>query len=93
MPNVNESLDICKREIKNLNSDEVFLLRDFFKGYEWNMISKSDHLLLGTLFFNYINTTDNEVITIEKIFSSQQKYLKATGIEYILRRWLFNEKH
>ncbi len=86
MPNVN---DICRKEIKCLNSGEVFLLRDFLKGYEWSMISRNDHLLLGTLSLNYINTTDSEVITIEKISSSQHKYLKAARIEYVSREVAF----
>lgn len=50
MPNVNELLDIAKSETEALNPGEVFLLRDLFKGYEWNRISRSDRLLLGTLF-------------------------------------------
>lgn len=34
MPNVNELLDIAKREVSNLKPGEIFLLRDLFKGYE-----------------------------------------------------------
>lgn len=74
MPNVNELLDIAKKEIVNLKNAEIFLLRDLFKGYEWNRISRSDRLLLGTLFLNYINTSNNKVIPIEKTSSGQQKY-------------------
>lgn len=76
MPNVNELLDLAKSEMKNLNPGEIFLLRDLFKGYEWNRISRSDRLLLGTLFLNYINTTNNGVTAIEKTSSGQQKYAK-----------------
>lgn len=76
MPKVNALLDIAKKEISNINSDEIFLLRDLFKGYEWNRISKSDRLLLGTLFLNYINTTENEVTPVEKTSSGQQRYKK-----------------
>jgi hypothetical protein len=66
MPNVNELLDKAKGELSNLLSGEVFLLRDPFKGYEWNRISRSDRLLLGTLFLNYIKTDDIGVVPIEK---------------------------
>jgi hypothetical protein len=52
MPTVNELLDKAIDELSNLLHGEVFLLRDLFKGYEWNRISRSDRLLLGTLFLN-----------------------------------------
>lgn len=74
MTNVNELLNLAKGEISNLNPGETFLLRDLFKGYEWNRISRSDRLLLGTLFLNYIKTSNDEVIVIEKTSSGQQKY-------------------
>lgn len=41
MPNVNELLVIAIEETINLNQDEIFLVRDLFKGYEWNRISRS----------------------------------------------------
>ncbi|RXE57616.1 single-stranded DNA-binding protein [Acetivibrio mesophilus] len=71
MPNVNELLGIAISEISIVNPGEIFLIRDLFKGYKWNRISKSDCLLLGTLFLNYINTTNNEVTPIEKTSSGQ----------------------
>ena len=74
MPTVNELLDKTKAELSNLLSGEVFLLRDLFKGYEWNRISRSDRLLLGTLFLNYIKTDDIGVVPIEKTSSGQQRY-------------------
>lgn len=74
MPNVNELLDIAKSEMKNLNKGEVFLLRDLFKGYEWDRISRSDRLLLGTLFLNFMRNENNGVIIIEKTSSGHQKY-------------------
>lgn len=76
MPNVNELLEIAKAEIERLKTDEIFLLRDLFKGYEWNRISRSDRLLLGTLFLNYIKSNDISVVSIEKTSSGQQKYKK-----------------
>lgn len=75
MPNVNELLEIAKAEINKLKTDEIFLLRDLFKGYKWNRISRSDRLLLGTLFLNFIKTADTGVIPIEKTSSGQQRYI------------------
>ena len=79
MPTVNELLDKAKAEISYLSSGEVFLLRDLFKGYEWNRISRSDRLLLGTLFLNYIKTDDIGVVPIEKTSSGQQRYKREMG--------------
>lgn len=61
-------------ETKNIKKDEIFLVRDLFKGYEWNRISRSDRLLLGTLFLHYINTSEGRLEPIEKTSSGQQKY-------------------
>lgn len=76
MSNVNELLESAKAEIEQLNPEEIFLVRDLFKGYEWNRVSRSDRLLLGTLFLNYIKTTDSGIVPIEKTSSGQQKYKK-----------------
>jgi len=64
--NANELLEIEKEELKNLNSDEIFLVRNLFKGYEWNRRSRSNRLLLDTLFINYIKLTDIGIVPIEK---------------------------
>lgn len=73
---VNELLDVARLEISNIKTNEVFLVRDLFKGYEWNRISRSDRLLIGTLFLNYIKNDDMGVVPIEKTSSRQQKYKK-----------------
>lgn len=70
----NELLDLAITETQNLQDDEVFLVKDLFKGYEWNRISRSNRLLLGTLFLNHINTKSTRIITLEKTSSGQQKY-------------------
>ena len=80
MLNVNELLEIAKGETKELISSEVFLLRDLFKGYEWNRISRTNRLLLGTLFLNYIKSNDIGVVPIEKASSGQQKYQMTNNI-------------
>lgn len=79
VPTVNELFDRAKREIQYLQESEGFLLRDLFKGYEWNRISRSDRLLLGTLFLNYVKAEDAGVISVEKTSSGQQKYKKLNS--------------
>lgn len=78
MLNANELLEIAKEELKNLNFKEIFLVRDLYKGYEWNRISRSNRLLLGTLFINYIKSTDIGIVPIEKTSSGQQRYRKES---------------
>lgn len=77
LPTVNELLDIAKRELDNIKSSEIFLVRDLFKGYEWNRISRSNRLLLGTLFLNFVKTENIGIVAIEKTSSGQQRYMKA----------------
>ena len=43
-------------ELTNLQSGETFLLKDLFKGYEWNRLDRNIRLNLGILFLNEINT-------------------------------------
>lgn len=80
---VDKLLEVAKRELVNLKPGEVFLLRDLFKGYEWNRISRSDRLLMGILFLNFIKSTGTNVDIIEKTSSGQQKY-KICGESEVL---------
>lgn len=76
MLNANELLDKAIRETEELLADEIFLLKDLFKGYEWRRIPVNERLLLGTLFLNFVNSNDINVIAIEKTSSNQQRYKK-----------------
>ena len=78
MANVNDLLVRAIEETKYLHTNEIFLVRDLFKGYEWNRISRSDRLLLGTLFLNYVHTSGTHLEPSEKTSSGQQKY-KVSG--------------
>lgn len=74
--NVNQLLEYAIQEVRELNSGEVFLVRELFKGYLWNRIPRKDRLLLGTLFLNWTQQKANIVIPINKTSSGQQKYQK-----------------
>lgn len=75
---VNQLLTESLKEIENLKSGEVFLVRDLFKGYEWNRIPINVRLRLGFLFFNEITKPEHsdKIVPTEKTSSKQQKYKK-----------------
>jgi len=74
MSDVNELLLLAIKETKNLIDAEVFLVKDLFRGYEWNRIPRNERLLLGTLFLNHINKGSANIKPIEKTSSGQQRY-------------------
>lgn len=77
MIDVNNLLTQAISETTKLNVGEKFLVKDLFKGYEWNRIPRNTRLLLGTLFLNAVNNNaDLKIQTIEKSSSNQQKYQK-----------------
>lgn len=81
MPNTNvtanDLLLLAIKELENVPKETVFLVKDLFKGYEWNNYPVKVRLLLGTLFLNHIENNDCSIIKIEKTSSNQQKYKKA----------------
>lgn len=66
----------AQEEINYLQSKEEFLLKDLFKGYEWNRIKKSDRLKLGTMFLNYVENNGDKIIILSKTKSGQKLYKK-----------------
>lgn len=74
MSDINALLEKAINETAKLNNGEIFLLRDLFKGYEWNRISRRNRLLLGTLFLIKINNENLDVSASAKTSSGQQKY-------------------
>lgn len=76
MKDVNSILKEAISETGKLQSGEEFLLKDLFKGYEWNRIPFKYRLLLGTLFLNNVISEQFGVEAIKKTSSNQQKYRK-----------------
>ena len=72
---VNVLLEIAIKETIHLKANEVFLVRELFKGYEWNRIARKDRLLLGALFLNYVKSESSNIKLLEKTSSGQQKYI------------------
>ena len=76
MGDMNSLLQTAIDETTHVREGEIFLVKDLFKGYEWNRIAKRDRLMLGSLFLSYIGTNDCKVTVADKGASGQQRYLK-----------------
>lgn len=72
---INALFEIAKREVEFLLCDEIFLVKDLYKGYEWNRISRGDRIALGTLFLNFAKTRE-DIQLLGKNKSGQQSYKK-----------------
>lgn len=77
MFDVNILLDEAIKETEHLNDDEVFLVKDLYKGYYWNRIPRRTRLILGIFFLNHIQKTNGIIKPIEKTSSNQQRYQKT----------------
>lgn len=75
----NDLLPVAIEELKNVPQGTIFVVRDLFKGYEWNAYPRDVRLLLGTLFKNYVNNIDvsTKIIEMVKTEKGQQKYRKV----------------
>ncbi|MPN60272.1 hypothetical protein SDC9_207998 [bioreactor metagenome] len=69
-------LSLAISEIDSVKKDEIFSVKDLFKGYVWNRIPIKDRHLLGTLFLFSIKANNVNVIPIEKAITGQQRYRK-----------------
>lgn len=74
----NDLLKNAVAEIENLQSGEIFIVRDLFKGYAWNREGKNDRMKAGILFLNEATSgvLHNVVEVLDKSTSNQQKYKK-----------------
>jgi hypothetical protein len=74
-------LDCLKRaiqEVPNLQMGEEFLIKDLFKGYEWNRLAIGERRILGSLFLNEVkNGRLIDIVNVAKKSSAnQQIYIK-----------------
>lgn len=67
---------IC--EIPLLHKNEEFLIKDLFKGYEWNRLETGERRQLGSVFQNTVKNGELKGIVEmgKKSTSNQQIYIK-----------------
>lgn len=70
-------LKIALKELENLNSKEKFIVKDLFKGYEWNRFTRGERLNLGVLFLAEVRESKEiNIKELGKNSSNQQMYEK-----------------
>ncbi|MFF5996118.1 single-stranded DNA-binding protein [Lysinibacillus sp. KU-BSD001] len=71
-------LEIAIQEISHLSTGEEFLVKDLFKGYEWNRLAIGDRRTLGSLFLNAVKNgaLQSQVKVAKKSSANQQIYIK-----------------
>ncbi|WP_298468941.1 single-stranded DNA-binding protein [uncultured Psychrobacillus sp.] len=65
-------------EIAQLGVGEEFLVKDLFKGYEWNRLGSGERRTLGSLFLNEVKNGQlrNQIGIVNKNSANQQLYVK-----------------
>lgn len=63
--------------LSDLQSGESFIVKQLFRGFEWERIDKGNRTKLGSMFFNYANSSGASIIrALGKTPQNQQKYEK-----------------
>ena len=70
-------LEISITTLQEVSPGEKFIVRELFRGFEWNRIGKSNRTKLGGLFYRYVS--EHPELSIEplgKTPQNQQIYVK-----------------
>lgn len=63
--------------LRDVESGEVFTVRDLFRGFEWNRLSKGTRIQLGSVFNSYAKGKGTDLVEIgKKNAQNQQQYIK-----------------
>lgn len=74
---LNELFELAKEATHEVTSGEVFIVKDLFRGFEWNRIPKGTRTKLGSMYFAYAqNEGNNDLDPLGKTPQNQQQYKK-----------------
>ena len=89
--NPNELLETAKKEIKNLDKGDTFVVKDLFKGYEWNKIDRADRLRLGVLFLSWAQGDGKKIIK-KKLILDNKPILNYSKVFFFFNGGFIYEK-
>jgi hypothetical protein len=74
---LNELFELAKASTNDVASNEIFIVKDLFRGFEWNRISKGNRTKLGSMYFSYAqNEGKHDILPLGKTPQNQQQYKK-----------------
>lgn len=77
MTNLQVLLQQAVATVQNeVGSEEKFIVRDLFKGIEWNRLSRGERIKLGSLFLIYAESNPDLLKKDKKTAQNQQIYIK-----------------
>lgn len=72
-----ELFDIAKETVNELETGEEFIVKDLFRGFEWNRIQKGYRTKLGSVFLMFSQYEGKSIVkALDKTPQNQQKYIK-----------------
>lgn len=70
---IEELFGLAVNSLKDVQSEEKFLVKDLFRGFEWNRIKVGNRTKLGSMFLNYAKAQPN-IDVLGKTLQNQQIY-------------------
>jgi len=68
---------VAKDTLQDVEPDQTFIVRDLFRGFEWNRIAKGNRTKLGAMFLNFAENEGHKLIKSgSKTPQNQQRYTK-----------------
>lgn len=72
-----ELFDLSITAVSDVSPGEQFIVRDLFRGFEWNRIPKGHRTKLGGMFFAYATGSGSDTLEpLDKTAQNQQRYKK-----------------
>lgn len=69
--------NISVQALNDVQQGEKFIVKDLFRGFEWNRIAKGNRTKLGSMFLNYAQGQgSNDIHPLGKTPQNQQIYEK-----------------
>ena len=81
---LNNLFDMAVEATRDVVPGETYIVRDLFRGFEWNRIQKGNRTKLGAMYFSYAKTeAPSEIESLGKTPQNQQMYRKKQVINII----------